>query len=107
MTTTTTAARPDRRKAPGSWFAGYSAASSELPAIVIADTRSVGDAVELLKIEIVADGVDALPQIIDVERDGHLADGEGKPPFSIQKPDAPREKSPVIALKPKPIISVT
>jgi hypothetical protein len=33
--------------------------------------------------------------------------GNASLPSSIQKPEAPREKSPVTALKPKPIISVT
>src|SRR5204862_6638864 len=33
--------------------------------------------------------------------------GYASSPFSIQKPWAPREKSPVTALKPKPIIDVT
>jgi hypothetical protein len=42
-----------------------------------------------------------------VERDGDLAHGERELAVLDPEAAAPREKSPVTALKPKPIISVT
>jgi hypothetical protein len=59
------------------------------------------------QIEIGPDGVDPLPEIVDVERDRDLADGERE--LAVLDPEAggAAEKSPVTALKPKPIISVT
>src|SRR5262249_59339438 len=75
--------------------------------IVIRDTRIVGDAVELLRSR-------SLPTAsMRFHRSSKLHEivisetGNARSPFSIQKPPAPREKSPVTGLKPKPIMSVT
>src|ERR1019366_1966066 len=77
------------------------------PAIVIFATRIVGAAVAVRRSR-------SLPtESMLFQRSSILSEivtsltGNASSPFSIQKPAAPREKSPVTALKPKPIISVT
>src|SRR6478609_3462269 len=81
--------------------------ASQLPEIVIRAVRNVGDATEVISRRSLA--IPSMPLSIasSVEEMVISLTGNANLPFSIQNPAAPREKSEVIALKPKPIISVT
>src|SRR5687767_11104352 len=76
---------------------------NQLPAIIILATRKVGDMTE----ERVSGSSPTASMFF--HRSSKLAEmvisltGKARSPFSIQKPPAPWEKSPVTALKPKPM----
>ena len=78
-----------------------------MPEIVMPATRSVGAAVEVLSCRSSPTASTALSMASSVDEMVISLTGNASSPFSIQKPAAPREKSPVIGLKPKPISSVT
>ncbi len=70
-------------------------------------TRRVGDAVAVLSSRSSPTASTALSMASSVDEMVISLTGKANSPFSIQKPAAPREKSPVTGLKPKPISSVT
>src|SRR5690606_20599304 len=78
-----------------------------VPEMVIEATRKVGAAVEVFSSR--SSATASMPSSIVSRSDEMVTSPTGNAilPSSIQKPAAPREKSPVTALKPKPIISVT
>ncbi len=75
--------------------------------MVIRAVRKVGEAVEVISRRSEAMPSMPLSMASSVEEIVISLTGKASLPSSIQKPAAPREKSEVIGLKPKPIISVT
>ena len=106
----TIGARPRARSdPPGLGQAARDAGSrpTHEPEMVMRAVRNVGEAVEVMRRR--SDAMASMPfnMASSVEEMVISLTGKANFPFSIQKPAAPREKSEVIALNPKPIISVT
>src|SRR5215470_9884560 len=81
--------------------------SSYSPAIVMPSMRSVGQAVELRNSRSLPISVMLLSMSFRFPATVTSSTGKASSPFSIHKPLAPREKSPVTRFTPKPRNSVT